>query len=81
MRPGEQSHRVPGYNSRLELTSVQAGGWLTLGYDYGVGNNNGNVKSHSISDVGANQTFIYDAMNRLQWASATAAVPSIALRR
>jgi len=67
-------HQI-GYNSRLQPTSISLGSLLTLSYNYGSTNNNGNVQSITITP-GAGQTpfvqsFTYDALNRLLSATET----------
>jgi len=68
------SHQM-GYNSRLQPMNISLGSLLTLAYDYGSSNNNGNVQSLTITP-GSGQTpfvqnFLYDPLNRLQCASET----------
>ena len=56
------------YNSRLQPTQIGAtrGGTtvLSLGYDYGTANNNGNVMGiTAVTDASRTQAFTYDALN------------------
>jgi RHS repeat-associated protein len=61
------------YNTRLQPTfiglgtSAQDSSVLSLAFDYGQANNNGNVQSQTIAFTGfsATQTYAYDALNRL----------------
>ena len=62
------------FNSRLQPTSIgethNSAAVLTLGYTYGTTDNNGNVRTHTVtSDATRTQTFGYDALNRLKTAS------------
>lgn len=64
------------YNPRLQPTSIAVGSLMTLSYAYtpaGSTNNNGNVRSHTVSTGGKTyvQTFTYDALNRLSTAAET----------
>ncbi len=65
------------YNPRLQPTQIQASGLLTIGYDYGTSQNNGNVQSQTI--IRGSQTWTqtytncYDAVNRLACASESGA--------
>ncbi|MFB3902836.1 MAG: RHS repeat domain-containing protein [Acidobacteriota bacterium] len=57
------------YNSRLQPESLEVnGGVMRLGYSYGTGDNNGNVRTQSITLGGLSytHTFTYDPLNRLQ---------------
>jgi len=57
------------FNSRLQPTSIQAGTQFSLGFTYedvGKKNNNGNVLTQTIQQVGSvTQTYGYDGVNRL----------------
>lgn len=61
------------YNSRLQTTEINLGtagnptGVLSLAYDYGTTNNNGNINSVTYNGGGLSysQSFGYDALNRL----------------
>lgn len=73
------------FNDRLQATEIKLGTAQNSGnlwqanFDYGVGDNNGNIKSQTIivSTVGntpgftANQTYEYDSLNRLKSATET----------
>jgi YD repeat-containing protein len=65
------------YNSRLQPLHIQASGLLTLGYDYGTTQNNGNLQSQTITRGSQtwNQTYAgcYDGANRLTCASESGA--------
>ena len=61
------------YNNRLQATEIKLGtsgnptSVVSLGYNYGTTNNNGNVLTHTYSGggLGYTQTFGYDSLNRL----------------
>src|SRR6185369_6966670 len=61
------------YNNRLQPTQIKLGtsgsptSIVSLGYNYGTTNNNGNVLTHTYSGGGLTytQTFGYDSLNRL----------------
>ncbi len=61
------------YNNRLQPTNIKLGtsvsptSVISLGYNYGGTNNNGNVLTHTYSGGGLSytQTFGYDSLNRL----------------
>jgi len=61
------------YNNRLQPTQIKLGtsgsptSIVSLGYNYGTTNNNGNVLTHTYSGGGLSytQTFGYDSLNRL----------------
>src|SRR5688572_27113527 len=61
------------YNNRLQATEIKLGtsgnptSVVSLGYNYGTTNNNGNVLTHSYSGGGLSytQNFDYDSLNRL----------------
>ena len=62
------------YNARLQPTTIQAGGLLTLSYSYGTTNDNGNVQSQTITRPSGTWTQSYaytDGVNRLTSASET----------
>jgi RHS repeat-associated protein len=61
------------YNNRLQPTQIKLGtsgnptSVVSLGYNYGTTDNNGNVRTHTYSGGGLSytQTFGYDSLNRL----------------
>jgi RHS repeat-associated protein len=59
------------FGPRLQPTSIAAGTLLSLVYNYGTTNNNGNVVSQGIAagSFSATQNYGYDALNRLTSAS------------
>ncbi len=65
------------YNPRLQPTQIQVPGLLTLGYDFGSTQNNGNVLSQTIirgsQTWTENYTSCYDGVNRLTCASESGA--------
>lgn len=83
LRLGNGKWETTQFNSRLQPTQIGLGtsatnqGLLKLNYDYGTTDNNGNVKSQTITvpTVGANQGFTavqaysYDSLNRLKSAT------------
>jgi len=80
MRLGNGRWENTTFNSRLQPIQIGLGssatnqGLLKLDYDYGTSDNNGNVKSQTITvpTVGANtgftalQTYTYDSLNRIK---------------
>ena len=80
MRLGNGKWETTSFNIRLQPTQIGLGssatnqGLLKLNYDYGISDNNGNVKSQQITvpNVGNNtgftaiQTYSYDSLNRLK---------------
>ena len=80
LRLGNGKFENTQYNSRLQPTQIGLGAsastqnLLKLNYDYGTTDNNGNVKSQTItvptigSNAGftANQTYTYDNLNRIK---------------
>jgi hypothetical protein len=75
--PGNTADDVRGivetvsFNTRMQLSQIQAGS-LTTGYDFGSANNNGDVRSSTITHSGqqAIQAFYtYDGVNRLKAAA------------
>lgn len=83
MRLGNGRWENTAFNSRLQPTQIGLGGSATntsllkLNYDYGNADNNGNVKSQTITvpTVGTNagftavQNYTYDSLNRLKSAT------------
>ena len=75
MRIGNGRFESTQFNSRLQPTQIALGtsanntSLLKLNYDYGTTDNNGNVKSQTITVPGMNypliQTYSYDSLNRL----------------
>ena len=65
------------YNNRLQATEIKLGtsgnptSVVSLAYNYGTTNNNGNVLTHTYSGggLGYTQTFGYDSLNRLTTAN------------
>ncbi|HMS44006.1 MAG TPA: hypothetical protein PKE69_27515, partial [Pyrinomonadaceae bacterium] len=81
MRLGNGRWENVQFNSRLQPTQIGLGtsaanqSLLKLDYDYGTTDNNGNVKSQTItvqrsnqSPLVFNQTYAYDSLNRLKQA-------------
>ena len=71
-------HETTQFNTRLQVNSIQTGP-LTMGYDYGTSNNNGNVRNATITRTGQSQIqqyFGYDAANRLQIAAEASSLPA-----
>jgi RHS repeat-associated protein len=76
MRLGNGRFESTQFNSRLQPTQIALGtsafntSLLKLEYDYGSTDNNGNVKSQTITVPGMSypliQTYAYDSLNRLQ---------------
>ena len=79
MRLGNGKFENTQYNSRLQPVQIGLGAsanaqnLLKLNYDYGTTDNNGNVKSQTItvtrsgqSPLVFNQTYVYDTLNRLK---------------
>jgi RHS repeat-associated protein len=66
-------------NSRLQVTQLGLGTSPTdaslwkLNYDFGTTNNDGNIKSQTLTTPGGtfNQTFVYDSLDRLKQATET----------
>ena len=81
MRLGNGRWENTAFNSRLQPTQIGLGSSATnqnllkLNYDYGTTDNNGNVKSQTITVPGLAQPFIqnytYDELNRLKSATET----------
>jgi YD repeat-containing protein len=68
-----------GYNPRLQMSSLNAGGLLTLGYDYGSSShvNNGNLYTQTIGgSLSASQNYRYDGVNRLTVAAEGGSLPT-----
>lgn len=61
------------YNARMQPTQIQVGGLMTLGFEYGSANNNGNPQTQTIVRPGISnsQSYTYDDANRLQTATQT----------
>jgi RHS repeat-associated protein len=82
MRLGNGRFESTQFNSRLQPTQIALGtsatntSLLKLNYDYGTTDNNGNVKSQTITVPGMShphiQTYTYDELNRLKSAVETA---------
>jgi YD repeat-containing protein len=69
MTLGSSIAQSAGVNPRLQPTLVQAGS-LSLTYTYGTSNNNGNVQTQTIvTDATRVQSYGYDPLNRLSYAS------------
>jgi RHS repeat-associated protein len=68
---GDMVTRTVTYNTRLQMTQVQQGSLMTLGFTYDATANNGNMTGAQITRgaFGATQTFTYDAVNRLKTAA------------
>jgi RHS repeat-associated protein len=68
---GDMVTRTVTYNTRLQMTQVQQGSLMTLGFTYDATANNGNMTGAQITRgaFGAAQTFTYDAVNRLKTAA------------
>lgn len=83
MQLGNGLMETTQFNTRLQTTRVQlgtgtdAGEWLSILLDYGTTDNNGNVKTQTVSDAGwaVSQSYGYDALNRLQSASEPGTAP------
>ncbi len=81
MRLGNGKFESTQFNTRLQPTQIALGtsanntSLLKLNYDYGQSDNNGNVKSQTITVSGMShpliQTYNYDSLNRLQSATET----------
>jgi RHS repeat-associated protein len=85
MRLGNGKWESTQFNSRLQPTQIGLGAsatsqnLLTLNYDYGTNDNNGNVKSQTITvpTIGAapgfvaTQIYTYDSLNRIKQATET----------
>jgi RHS repeat-associated protein len=85
MRLGNGKFENTAFNSRLQTTQIGLGASATsqnllkLNFDYGIANNNGNVKSQTITTptFGVNQGFTatqiytYDSLNRIKQATDT----------
>lgn len=60
-------------NVRLQTTSIQVGNLMTLGFNYGTTNNNGNLQSQTITRAGQSQplaqSYAYDTLNRVACAN------------
>jgi hypothetical protein len=75
MRLGNGRYESTQFNSRLQPTQIALGtsanntSLLKLNYDYGNSDNNGNVKSQTITVPGMSyslvQTYAYDSLNRI----------------
>lgn len=86
MRLGNGLWEHTGFNSRLQLAQIRLGNasgepsHLRLEYDYGSGDNNGNVKSQTISVEGLatlSQRYTYDGLNRVETARETGATGEV----
>ncbi len=70
---GNQLVETDTTNVRLQTTGIQVGSLMTLGFNYGTTNNNGNLLSQTITRGSQTwtQTYGYDTLNRIACATET----------